>query len=312
MSGARRIPVTRRDLLRALGVAATGSLVGCWRSEPAKRDGPDPIDRLTADGSEPEVLRVGVTPTQGKSTAVLFEPLVRYLSEERGLRATVVAATTYDEVALGVQKGELDAAFLSPLAYVKARATLPAALVASVARSGSPTYLGYLVVRAGDVAESLSDLRGKRIAYVERGSTSGYLCPRALCRARGLDPDTFFGEAKFLGNHAAVITAVANGEADVGATASAFVDPERFDRVKEADQLKVIAKTARIPLDCAVVHQRLSKRLGRRWRDALLGFASSQAESEALAHSWGVSGFVAADDGRYDELAAMLTAEPSP
>ncbi len=307
-----RAPISRRTALEGLGMAASSALIGCWWTDEARRDRPDPLARLAADGIEPDVLRVGVTPTTGKTTASLFDPLVHYLSEEHGLRATVVAAATYDDVAVGVQKGDLDAAFLSPLAYVRARAKLPAALVASAARSGSPTYLGYLVVRVGHGVGSFADLRGRRIAYVERGSTSGYLCPRALCRARGFDPDTFFAQAKFLGDHASVIEAVASGQADVGATASAFIDPERFDRVKAADLVEVVAKTARIPLDCAVIHQRVSARLGRAWRDALLGFASSHAASEALSHSWGVSGFVAADDRRYDELSAMLAAEPTP
>lgn len=303
--------VSRRVALGAMGAFAT-ALGGCFSGEPARRDGPDPLDKLAADGAEPSVIRVGVTPTNGKSTAGLFEPLVKYLRESRGLEASVVTASSYDEVAKAVEAGELEAAFLSPLAYVRARAKLPAALVATAARSGSPTYLGYLVVRADGGLRGFESLRGKRIGYVERGSTSGYLCPRALCRARGFDPDTFFGEAKFLGNHAAVIAAVADGTVEVGATASAFVDPERFDRVHEADSLRVVAKTARIPLDCAIVHSRLSLRLGKRWRDALLAFAATPAASEALSRSWGVSGFVSADDRRYDDLAKMLAAEPEP
>ncbi len=312
MSGDARPRLGRRALLGAFASAAAGLGGGCARSEPVRQDAPDPLDRLTRDGAEPELLRVGVTPTNGKTTGALFEPLAAYLEKERGIRATFVSAASYDEVTAALERGELEAAFLSPLSYVKARGKLPAALLATAARSGSPTYLGYLVARASDRLDSLASLRGKRIAYVERGSTSGYLCPRALVRSRGLDPDTFFGASKFFGNHAAVIEGVAKGEADVGATASAFVDPERFDRVKEADDLVVVAKTARIPLDAAVVHERLSKRLGKRWLDALIAFSGSPEASDALSRTWGVSGFVGADDRRYDGLARMLAAEPEP
>jgi phosphonate transport system substrate-binding protein len=305
VSGGRIL--SRRAALSALGISACA---GCF-GEPAGRDKADPLDRLRADGQEPATLRIGVSPTNGKTTNALFEPLARYL-DRRGLEAAFVSADSYEDVTRDLGAGDLDAAILSPLSWVKAREKLPAALVATAARSGSPTYLGYLIARASDAPTSLAALRGKRIAYVERGSTSGYLCPRALLRERGLDPDTFFGEAKMLGNHAAVITAVANGEVELGATASAFVDPERFDRVKEADQVIVLAKTARIPLDAAVVHTRLSQRVGHRLREALLAFSQSVQDSDALSHSWGVSGFVAPDERRYDGLAAMLATEPAP
>lgn len=301
----------RRDVLRWLAGAAAIGVTACLPDDPARPEEPDPLDRLPTAGRSPDVIRVGVTPTSGSRTAKFFDPIVEHMERAHQLRAVVVSATSYDNLAELVHRGEIDAGFFSPLAYVRARQTLPAAPVATAARAGSPTYVGYLVTRGDDAAERLDDLRGKRIAYVDRGSTSGYLYPRALVRSRGHDPDRFFGPATFAGDHAAVIAAVVRGDVDVGATASPFVDPERFDRSADADRVKVVAKTSRIPLDCAVVHKSLSRELGRRWRDGLLDLARSPQAVEALSRSWGVSGFVPSDEHRYDEIATLLQSEPS-
>ena len=303
--------VGRRSMLGLLAGSAA-SVSGCFDRAPLVRDAPDPLDRLAPGGHEPDVIRVGVPPTNGHTTAALFAPLVRYLADEQGIRAVVAAADTYEAVAKLMVAGELDAAFFSPLAYVKARATLPAVPVATAARAGSPTYLGYLVVPVDDPAASFSDLRGKRIGYVDRDSASGFLYPRALVRSRGEDPDRFFEGSAMLGDHVSVITAVARGDVEVGATASAFVDPELFERAADVDRIKVVAKTARIPLDCAVVHTGLSRELGLRWRNALLDVVKSLGASDRLSRSWGVSGFVTVDDRHYDDVARVLEGEPLP
>lgn len=305
-------PERRRalEILGALGLgAAASAVVGCTSTEPVARDTPDPLDRLSASGREPEVVRVGITPTSGKSTAALLDPLVEYLGTRHQLVAKVTTAPTYESLADSIRAGQIDAAFFSPLAYVTARASLPAVPVASGARAGSPTYLGYLIVSREDEIDSLLDLEGRSIGWVDRDSASGYLYARALLRSRGKDPDAFFGEQVFYGNHLAVISAVAAREVDVGATASAFVDSERSDASEAQARVKVVAKTSRIPVDCAVVHESLSRGLARRWRDALLALSHDRDAAERLSQAWGMSGFVSVDASHYDEIAAVLAAE---
>lgn len=300
----------RREILALLGATGlAGAAAGCAKAEPALREAPDPLDRLAPSGREPAVIRVGITPSAGQSTAALLAPLVEYLAAAHGLTAEVTAAPTYDALAASLRAASVDAAFFSPLAYVEARASLPAVAVATAARAGSPTYLGYLVVGEADSAESLADLQGKSIGWVDRTSTSGFLYPRSLVRSRGHDPDRFFGEQRFYGNHLAVIAAVASGEIEVGATASPFVDPDRGDGSEPQHHVRVVAKTSRIPLDCAVVHESLSRGVGKRWREGLLSLARDLRASERLAQTWGMSGFAPVEARHYDEIATVLDAE---
>ena len=85
---------------------------------------------------------------------------------------------------------EIDLAALSPYAYVQAKAVQPnLALIAKPVTVSGSSYQGVIVVRAGEGLERLEDLRGRRFCFVQPGSTSGYLYPRALVRQAGLDPD---------------------------------------------------------------------------------------------------------------------------
>ncbi len=300
--------LVRRQVLAALGGLGFAATAGaCRGTEPASRDAADPLDRLRPDGREPDLVRVGVTPTSGQATAALLDPLVAYLASAHGLRAEVATSPSYDELATAIREGRVDAAFFSPLAYVKARATMPAVAVAAAARAGSPTYIGYLVTAEDDTADGLADLQDRSVGWVDRNSTSGYLYARALLRSRGLDPDTFFSEQRFFGDHVSVIEAVAGGEVDVGATASPFVDAEPSRGAIAS--VKVVAKTARIPLDCAVVHDGLSRSVAKRWRRALFELASDHAASERLGHAWGMSGFVSIEPSHYDGIEAVLDEE---
>jgi phosphonate transport system substrate-binding protein len=144
------------------------------------------------------------------------------------------------------------------------------------------------------------------MAWVNKSSTSGYHYARALLRSRDIDPDTFFGSSFFAGDHRSAIKAVADGDADLAAVGSPFVDPDAEMNVPGADELVVIAKTRRIPLDCVVIHKRIQRQLAQKLQKALIALSSETRTSRELAESWGLSGFVRPMSERYDEIAAVL------
>lgn len=303
---------------RSLLAGALGAVVLGCSSERAKRDTHrvDPLDRLPARGLLPTSLRIGISPSSGQDTDELLDPLVDYL--ERNLDGITVSAATadhYDRLQPMVDDRTVDIGIFSPLTYVKARrANLAAEAVATVTRAGSPTYLGYLVVRDEDPATTIHQLRGKSVAWVDKSSTSGYLYPRALLEDKGIaDVDAFFGAQQFAGNHKDAVLALHEGRADVAAVAAPFVDPgprnplvAELGSAKAAlDRLRVIAKTRRIPLDCVVVRNDLERSLAKRLRDALLAFDKDDQASLALQKTWNMNGFVR-PDGRYDEIEGIL------
>ena len=77
---------------------------------------------------------------------------------------------------------------------------------------GGPSYQGLILTRADSRIRSLADLKGKTFCYVNKGSTSGYLYPRALLRQAGLDPDTDFASKSFGHDHLNTLRLLDRGE----------------------------------------------------------------------------------------------------
>jgi phosphonate transport system substrate-binding protein len=149
-----------------------------------------------------------------KGDATLLEG---YLSA--ALKRPVQAKTfdTYDQLAEALGKGELDIAWITPLAYVKAGRTSAVIPIAKALRKGL-FYRSCVYVRSEATATKLADLKGTKAAWVDPTSTSGYLFPRGMLLKEGQKPSGFFGAESFAGDHKSACAAVLGGQADVGAT----------------------------------------------------------------------------------------------
>ena len=148
--------------------------------------------------------------------------------------------------------------------------TLLGAVVAAVLFASAP-------VEAASVAEDLAlhsltlvarergpskveELRGLRIAWVDRESSSGYIVPRIHLASLGCDLRGFFSNESFHLSHVGVVDAVTSGRADVGATflsvdadgklASAGWTNERGAAIRS---VKIVATAGPIPNDTIIV-----------------------------------------------------------
>lgn len=298
-----KIELQRRQALGLLGAL----LVGCDRKgvDASKDEVEDALERkLSPTGAVPDVVRVGITPSLGQGTSDKLAPLYAYLAKRLGRPVEGHTAKSYDDLAVMVRDQKVELAVFSPAAYVAARETMEAVAIATATRDGSPTYLGYLFVKTtGDHRPLLEELEGKSVAWVSKQSTSGYLYPRVMLREKNIAPDDFFSKQTFAKNHDEVIRLVAEGEVDVGAAASPFVNLETYQTRDGAADLTVVAKTDRIPFDCLVVHERLQLDLAKQLRTALYAMIDDRQTSETLEKSWGLSGFVKPMHALYDDVA---------
>ncbi|MFW2338722.1 MAG: phosphate/phosphite/phosphonate ABC transporter substrate-binding protein [Acidimicrobiia bacterium] len=103
----------------------------------------------------------------------------------------------------------------------------------------------FIVPRDSDIA-SIEDLAGKKWAYPDATSTSGFLLPSGLFTSLGIE----VGESFEAGGHSATARAVYNGEADFGTTFySPYID---VDGVSQWDNDPANADIADIS-DCRIV-----------------------------------------------------------
>ncbi|MSQ02300.1 MAG: phosphate/phosphite/phosphonate ABC transporter substrate-binding protein [Myxococcales bacterium] len=260
-------------------------------------------------------LRMSLTPyLDPAELLVMREPVRAWLSERLGVPVELRVATSYDELGDLLRTGDVDVGEFSPYGYVRARAKDPtlAPLVSQIAY-GTATAGGYIVVRADSPLATLDDLRGRRFAFVDPASTTGFLYPHMLLTERGIDPERDFSEVAFMGNHKAVLLAVYNGTHDAGAVyQSALPALERSDDI-DAREFRIIGKTRRTPRDLVCARAGLAIEVRTEIQRLLLSLSVRSAEGRRVLSLMHVNGFVPTDDRLFDpirEADARLRAEP--
>jgi len=205
-----------------------------------------------------------------------FNLLSEYLTRKIGVPVQFTMLSRYGNILESFQSGAMDGAFFGSftgaLALEKLR-VVP--LARPVNLDGTSTYQGYLFVRKDSGISDVQGMRGKRMAYVDRATTAGYVFPLAWLRQHGIaTPDRFFGEHWFTGSHDAAISAVLEGKADVGAAKHSVFDRVRRENPRIDRELVVLASSPSVPSNGLCVRADLAEDLREALRRALLDLHS--------------------------------------
>jgi phosphonate transport system substrate-binding protein len=164
--------------------------------------------------------RFGLTTPETNTTARTgFSNFEAYVCQKLGVPAKVFNATDYNGVAQAMDAGQIDIALVGPSNYAQMWMQSKGGvepILTNIEVDGSKGYFSALYVKSSSPFKTLADLKGKSIAYADVNSTSGYLFPRHEMRAKGIDPDKFFGKSIFAGGHEQGVVAVVGGQADAG------------------------------------------------------------------------------------------------
>jgi len=173
--------------------------------------------------------------------------------------------------------------------------------------AGSVHYSGYLLVRSDSPITRARDLAGRRVAFVEPTSASGYLFARRYLEQEGLDVARDLRGTPFLGSHDAVLRAVLSGEVDAGASFEGALRRARKIGIDTAS-LRILAITGRIPLDALVAVPDLDPGLIERIQAALDDLNTTNPEGRSALAGLDIVGWVRSDDSLYDEIRKVLPA----
>jgi phosphonate transport system substrate-binding protein len=144
------------------------------------------------------------------------EPLRQCLEKKTGLFFDISVPPSYIVVVEGLGSKKVDLAMLTASSYAKVlEKKYPVEPLVKVIRKGDSTYRGQIVVRADSGINKLDDLNGKKFAFVDPASGSGYLAPKRLLNAKGVK----LGEETFANSkHDVVIMMVYQKQVDAGAS----------------------------------------------------------------------------------------------
>lgn len=252
------VPQSRWKLLgvaSALVMGAIALLIGVWMHVPSRIGTLDEMPVAIDSAAKREAANVFVlgvpTETSAERTQQTYAGLSDVLKEGFSRDARIFRAESYGTLALAVESGKVDAAFLpgaSTYALLK-RTRLGVDVLAQAQFHGATTYSGVLVAReglkqrplpsragapggigaireAGAITEVEANTEsermfGTRVAFVQPDSLSGYLAPVAWLGQKGVRM-TDLGEVIFAQTHTRALTLLRSGRVDIAAT---------FDRV---------------------------------------------------------------------------------
>jgi phosphonate transport system substrate-binding protein len=171
-------------------------------------------------GSPDHPIKVLFVPSVDANVIVTGgEIMAEALNEATGLTFEVSVPTSYAATIEEMCASPTDTmAFIPAFGYVLANDLCGVDVSFRAVRRGWGVYWTMFVVGRDSDIQSLEDLEGKKWAYPDAGSTSGYLVPFVQLKEAGITP----GETLEAGDHPGAVRAVYNGEADF---ATAFYSP---------------------------------------------------------------------------------------
>jgi phosphonate transport system substrate-binding protein len=165
-------------------------------------------------------LTFAVVPAENASgVSDRFAAFVDYLSRQLGVPVKLRIANDYAAVIEGQRAGNIQIANYGPASYSKAYLTgvKTEPFVTTRNNDGAIGYYSVIYVKAGSRYQSITDLKGKTIGFVDPNSTSGYNAPRFYLHKAGIDVDSFFGSSVITGSHENGIIALDKGTVDCAA-----------------------------------------------------------------------------------------------
>jgi len=253
-------------------------------------------------------LAIGIALTSDPERArARLGHLASTLERATGLRLERQVAYPYHRLLDALEAGELDLVWLPPMLALRSTGRGLVTPLALPVRHGVCTYSTALFTRPDAPVTEVTALRRARAAWVDPQSAAGYLVIRALLRSRGLDLTALFEENTFYGSHDAVVEAVFEGRADVGAT---FVHERADGRGEQRagwrdHQVQVLAMADSIPSDMLAARAELEPEIRGRLQDSLVGGEHPDVV-RAATELFGAESFRAPSREHLDGLTTIL------
>lgn len=245
-------------------------------------------------------LTIGLIPEQSVfAQKKRYEPLLAYLAKNLGVAIEIKMLPRYGNIIKNFKELGLDGAFFGSFTgamAIKALGVEPLARPRYV--GGSSTYYGMLFVKKGSGIQTVQDMRGKRMVFVDRATTAGFLLPLHYFKSQGIQDYTrWFREYYFSGTHEDAIYDVLTGMADVGAAKNTVFYRLAAEDSRITRELEILATSPHVPSNTLAVRPDLDKELQRKLAQQLLDMHRSQ-EGRAILAEMNIEAFIAttADD----------------
>jgi len=232
-----------------------------------------------------EEVTIGLIPEQNVfKQAERYKHLGEYVEKKTGLKVKFTILSRYGNILERFSADKMDGAFFGSFTGALAIEQLGVEpLARPINLDGTSTYQGYIFVRKASGIKNIAGMKGKRLVFVEKATTAGYIFPMAYFKEHGIDNiDAYFEEYYFAGSHDAAIYAVLNGKADVGCAKNSMFDRLARNDPRVEKELLIIAKSPHVPSNGLAVRKNLNSGIKKRLKDALINMDKDAEGKDAL------------------------------
>ena len=233
------------------------------------------------------VFTIAYAPNESTASASdarkgLSDDLSKYL----GVKVAEIHATDYNAIIEALRTGKAEMAYMGSQALalgLKRTKLEPIVMKAAEGKKENAVYHSDFIVKADNKdINGIKDFKGRTIAFVDPGSTSGNLVPsaeimKALPELKLSSDDLhtngkFFSGVTFSGTHQAGLQAVLKGDVDIAPISDQILASEIEHGNAPRDGVRVIFKSAPIPSECMVASEKLSPEDRQKLRDFLVKY----------------------------------------
>lgn len=260
----------------------------------------------------PQELTVQFVPSHHEKTLEeKVKPLESLLSKKLGIPVKVSVATNYNSIIDAMSLKQIDVGFLPPLAYVLAKDKGVADILLQAQRyevkepSGKNTkdvvdyYRSIIIVKKDSDIKKLKDLKGKRIAFQDTSSASGYIWPVAEIKKAGINPKTDIESVKIKGYDTAIL-ALLNDEVDAAAVFEDARNTVRNDIKDIFDRVVPIYFSNPIPNDTISVRSDMSAEWKSAITDAFIDISKDPLGKKIINDVYSHISYIKSTDDKFD------------
>lgn len=264
-------------------------------------------------GSKNNPILISLVPTKESGSLLMAgDELRKYLQQKTGYAFEVNVPNNYVAVVEALGSKRADVAFLTTGSFALAlkKYKIEAKFI-SVGADGKTTYRGQFIAPASSKITDIKQLNGKKIAFVDPSSASGYILAASLLKQKNIKPS----EIVFAGKHDAVVTMVYQGQVEAGAT---FYSPPENGVMKDARRLvkeqypdveskiKILGFTDELANDALVFRADLPDEVKAKTEQALWEWSQTPEGKKSLKNLNNGAGLKKVSNADYEKDLKML------
>lgn len=258
----------------------------------------NPIKFFLVPGQDARVLE-----TNGKI-------IEKWLSQETNLHFKIGIPLNYISVVEAFGSKKSDMALINTFGAILAKEKYQAEIRLRGIHFGRDFYNGQIIVKKGKI-KKLEELNGKKFAFVDPASASGYLMAADLFKKKNIHPK----EIVFAGGHDAAVTMVYQGKVDGAAT---FYSPKSNGAPQDArklvktqwpdifEKVSILSLTDPIPNDPVLFSKDFPPELKEKISTALKKWIKTAEGQNTMMTLYNMNDLRDSSNTEYEEISKIL------